>query len=74
MAKGEREKQMNEQAIKAHHHNLVTTSVDDAKTNIRNCQDLAKLKGALAYELENMNRVTLVTMLERRIRKVEASA
>lgn len=51
--------------------NICCTSVDDAKSAIRICDDIPALWACVVYEEKGSNRTTLIRMLKTKIRKLE---
>ena len=51
---------------------LCNTSVDDAKTDMQNENDLNVLDLCLNYEIQHQNRSTMIRNLKARIKQLEA--
>ncbi len=62
---------MSDNEQKTQMYRICCTSVDDARSTIKNCDNIALLKACLAYETETTKRTTMLQMLERRIRRIE---
>ena len=51
---------------------ICNTSVDDAGIAIRNCTDVDLLKRAIKHEFDHSQRITMIRMLGRRVRRLVA--
>ncbi len=52
-------------------YHICCTSIDDARSTIASCDDIAVLQACIAYEKETGARKTMIQRLECRVRRLE---